>query len=118
MTVSPGKPVYTTTLTYNTSLMVILSILQHLLTIQDDCLQVTCLFYNTYPLYQMTIYPGKHVHLGEILGLVGLLWCFQMAGYMGQLGLACSWIPRREIEPQLLVSPSVSSEVCPHCIYH
>ena len=25
-----------------------------------------------------------------------------MAGYMGQLGLACSWIPRREIEPQLL----------------
>ena len=37
---------------------------------------------------------------------------------MGQLGLACSWIPRREIEPQLLVAPSVSSEACPHCIYH
>ena len=35
-----------------------------------------------------------------------------MAGYMGQLGLACSWIPRREIEPQLLVAPSVSSEAC------
>ena len=41
-----------------------------------------------------------------------------MAGYMGQLGLACSWILRREIEPQLLVAPSVSSEACPHCIYH
>ena len=39
--------------------------------------------------------------------IVGLLWCFQMAGYMGQLGLACSWIPRREIDPQLLVAPSV-----------
>ena len=24
---------------------------------------------------------------------------------MGQLGLACSWIPRREIEPQLLIAP-------------
>ena len=36
-----------------------------------------------------------------------------MAGYVGQLGLACSWIPRREIEPQLVVAPSVSSEACP-----
>ena len=41
---------------------------------------------------------------------IGILWCFQMTGYMGQLGLACSWIPRREIEPQLIVAPSVSSE--------
>ena len=24
---------------------------------------------------------------------------FHMAGYVGQLVLACSWIPRREIEP-------------------
>ena len=55
---------------------------------------------------------------GRNSGIVGLLWCFQMAGYMGLLGLACSWIPRREIEPQLLVTPSVSSEACPHCIYH
>lgn len=36
----------------------------------------------------------------------------------GAIRLACSWIPRREIEPQLLVAPSVSSEACPHCIYH
>ena len=50
--------------------------------------------------------------------MVGLLWCFQMAEYVGQLGLTCPWIPRREIEPQLLVAPSVSSEACPHCIYH
>ena len=50
--------------------------------------------------------------------MVGLLWCFQMAEYVGQLGLACPWILRREIEPQLLVAPSVSSEACPHCIYH
>ena len=55
---------------------------------------------------------------GRNSGIVGLLWCFQMAGHMGQLGLACSWIPRREIEPQLLVAASVSSEACPHCIYH
>ena len=40
---------------------------------------------------------------GRNSGIVGLLWCFQMAGYMG---------------PQLLVAPSVSSEACPHCIYH
>ena len=25
---------------------------------------------------------------------------------------------KKEIEPQLLVAPSVSSEACPHCIYH
>ena len=55
---------------------------------------------------------------GRNSGIVGLLWCFQMAGCMGQLGLACSWIPRREIEPQLLVAPSVSSEACPHCFNH
>ena len=42
-----------------------------------------------------------------------ILWLFQMAGYVGQLGLACSLIPRREIEPQLIVAPSVSSEACP-----
>ena len=35
-----------------------------------------------------------------------------------QLGLACSWIPRREIKPHLLVAPSVFSEACPHCIYN
>ena len=35
---------------------------------------------------------------------IGLLWCFQMAGYMGLLGLACSWITRREIEPQPTVA--------------
>ena len=46
---------------------------------------------------------------GRNSGIVGLLWRFQMAGYMGQLGLACSWIPRREIEPQLVVAPSVTS---------
>ena len=40
--------------------------------------------------------------------IVGLLWHFQMAGYMGQLGLACSRIPRREIEPQLLSSLHLS----------
>ena len=50
--------------------------------------------------------------------MFGILWFFQMAGYIGQLGLACSWIPRREIEPQLIVAPSVSSKACPHCIYH
>ena len=55
---------------------------------------------------------------GRNSGIVALLWCFQMARYMGQIGLACLWIPRREIEPQLLVAPSVSSEACPHCIYH
>ena len=55
---------------------------------------------------------------GRNSGIVWLLWCFQMARYMGQLGLACSWISRREIEPQLLVAPSVSSEACPHCFYH
>ena len=32
------------------------------------------------------------------------LWCFQMARYMGLLGLACSWITRREIEPQPTVA--------------
>ena len=58
------------------------------------------------------------MYIWENSGILGLLWCFQMTGYMGQLGLACSWIPRREIEPQLLVAPSLSSEVCPHCIYH
>ena len=31
-------------------------------------------------------------------------WYFQMAGYMGLLGLACSWITRREIEPQPTVA--------------
>ena len=36
-----------------------------------------------------------------------------MVGYVGQLGLACSSIPRREIEPQLIVAPSVSSDACP-----
>ena len=30
--------------------------------------------------------------------------CFQMAVYMGLLGLACSWIMRREIEPQPTVA--------------
>ena len=51
--------------------------------------------------------------LGRNSGIFGILWFFQMAGYVGQLGLACSWIPRREIEPQLVVTASVSSEACP-----
>ena len=41
---------------------------------------------------------------GRNFGTFGLLWCFQMAGYMGILGLACSWITRREIEPQPTVA--------------
>ena len=45
-------------------------------------------------------------------------WVMQDRVYMGQLGLAYSWIPRREIEPQLIVAPSVSSKACPLCIYH
>ena len=36
-----------------------------------------------------------------------------MARYVGQLGLACSWIPRREIEPQLIVAPSEACPVAP-----
>ena len=43
--------------------------------------------------------------LGRNSGTFGVLRCFQMIGYMGQLGLACSWIPRREMEPQLIVAP-------------
>ena len=41
---------------------------------------------------------------GRNFGTFGLLWCFQMAGYVGLLGLACSWITRREIEPQPTVA--------------
>ena len=41
---------------------------------------------------------------GRNFGTFGLLWFFQMAGYMGLLGLACSRITRREIEPQPTVA--------------
>ena len=41
---------------------------------------------------------------GRHFGTFVLLWCFQMAGYMGLLGLACCWITRREIEPQPTVA--------------
>ena len=41
---------------------------------------------------------------GRNFGTFGILWCFQMAGYMELLGLACSWITRREIEPQPTVA--------------
>ena len=43
---------------------------------------------------------------------------FSDGSIYGAMGLVCSWIPRREIEPQLLVAPNVSSEACPHYIYH
>ena len=79
---------------------------------------------KTFILHDKPLFSGKAVFqyfccigffplkctLGRNSGIFGILWCFQMAGYMGQLGLACSWIPRREIEPQLIVAPSVSSE--------
>ena len=71
-------------------------------------------FYNCF----LNFYGIGLCPLKCMFGIVGFLWCFQMARYIGQLGLACSWIPRRKIEPQILVAPSVSSEVCPHCIHH
>ena len=64
-------------------------------TVCDFC---TCDFFLLY-----RAFPFKCT-FGRNFGTFGLLWCFQMAGYMGLLGLACSWITRREIEPQPTVA--------------
>ena len=64
-------------------------------TVCDFC---TCDFFLLYRALPIQMY------FWEKIGTFGLLWCFQMAGYMGLLGLACSWITRREIEPQPTVA--------------
>ena len=59
-------------------------------TVCDFC---TCDFFLLYRDLPIQMYFWGHC------GAFGLLWCFQMAGYMGFLGMVCSWITRREIEP-------------------